>query len=67
MRRPATPNNINALLDRLERLPRLGAPLRRDPGIRSRLRLRAHLSREKYATPWGELELLLRAELHDLL
>ena len=55
------------ILVRLQRLPRLGAPLRRDRGLRARLRLRAQLSWEKYATPRGEIELMLRAELHELL
>jgi hypothetical protein len=32
--RPATPDDVAAIIARLKRLTRLGEPLRRDPGIR---------------------------------
>lgn len=67
MSRAATYQDIDSILDRLARLPKLGAPLQRDAGLRDRLRLRARLSAERFATPRSEIEMLLRAELRERL
>jgi hypothetical protein len=66
MTRPATPQDVSAIISRLERLPRLGQPLRRAPKERETL---YHLglsliTQHGYTT--GEVERSLRAELHDI-
>jgi len=67
MGRPATPADIETILDRLTQLPRLGKPLRGDPDLRERLRLNAQLGVEKLALPRSEIERGMRSHLHDLL
>jgi hypothetical protein len=65
MRRPVTPHDIDAILDRLERMPRLGRAFHDDPTLRERLRLRAQASVEKFMTPPSAIERLLRTELRE--
>jgi len=66
MTHPATEFEISEILDRLQKLPRLGQPLRRKADLRETLFAMGHESAVLYGTPRGEVERLLRAHLHGL-
>lgn len=66
MLRPATDFEISEILDRLERLPRAGRPLRKKPHLRETLLEMGHESAERHGTPRGEIERILRAHLRGI-
>jgi hypothetical protein len=60
MARPATPEDIERILDRLKRLPRLGRPLRTRSISRARLRKTGAGLVAKLDAPRSEVESHLR-------
>ncbi len=60
MARPATANDIEEILDRLQGLPRLGQPLRRRLISRARLRETGERMVAKFEAPRSEVESHLR-------
>ena len=62
---PATTSDISVILDRLEKLPKIGQPLRAKPRLRETLFEIGRESAQKLGTPRSEIELLFRARLRE--
>jgi len=67
MARPATPEDIEMILDRLEHSPKFGPTLRTSPRLRRLLREYANESAAILKTPRTEVEGSLRWQLKRLL